>query len=158
MAICLVRVDDRLIHGQVVMTWVRATKANRIVVLDDGVAADPFMTMVCKSLAPTGTSVEIMTLAQAIEKIPLYHENDALRAIILVKTPKPVLELKLAGVKLDKMVIGGMGIREGRTKLYRNISADEQERGMIRQLINMGMEVVCQIVSDDNPVDCKTMV
>ncbi len=158
MAISLVRVDDRLIHGQVVMTWVRATNANRIIVLDDGVAADPFMTMVCKNLAPTGTTVEIMTLAQAKEKVPVYQENVNLRAIILVKTPKPILELRLAGVKLDKMVIGGMGTRTGRTKLYRNISADEAERGMIRQLIDLGMEVVCQIISDDSPVDCKTLV
>ena len=40
--ISLVRIDDRLIHGQVVTQWVSRVKANKIIVVDDGVAKDPF--------------------------------------------------------------------------------------------------------------------
>jgi len=50
--IALTRIDDRLIHGQVMTSWVKYTKANKIVIVDDGVANDPFMGDILKMAVP----------------------------------------------------------------------------------------------------------
>jgi len=154
----LVRIDDRLIHGQVVTQWVSRVKANRIVVVDDGVAKDPFMTTVCKSLAPSGTVVEVYSVEAAIPKMIEYGQNDDLRVIILAKVPQPLLALCEAGVAMGRVVVGGMGIRQGRTKLFRNITADEAERMTFKALLDKGVEVICQIVPDDISVDAKGLL
>ena len=151
----LVRIDDRLIHGQVVTQWVSRVKANRIIVVDDAVAKDTLMTTVCKSLAPSGTVVEVYPVEAAIPKMIEYGSNDELRVIILTKIPQPLLTLHEGGVAIEKIVVGGMGIKPGRTKLFRNIAADEDERATFKKLIDAGIAVNCQIVPDDVTVEVK---
>ncbi|MBE6083621.1 MAG: PTS sugar transporter subunit IIB, partial [Tissierellaceae bacterium] len=52
--IVLTRIDDRLIHGQVMTAWVKQTKATRIIIIDDVVAKDDFMKKVLTMAAPPG--------------------------------------------------------------------------------------------------------
>lgn len=148
MSINLCRIDDRLIHGQVVTQWVNRSGANRIVIIDDGVAKDPFMCNVVKMLAPVGTKVEVYSVADGIEPLTKYSESADIKVLILVKIPQSVLGLVEGGVPIKEMIVGGMGKREGRTVLYRNITADEEERACMRTLIDKGVHVVCQIVPD----------
>jgi mannose/fructose/N-acetylgalactosamine-specific phosphotransferase system component IIB len=61
----LVRIDDRLIHGQVVALWVKHLQAKRIVIVDDQVAKDVFLQTVLRGAAPPGISVEVATLEAA---------------------------------------------------------------------------------------------
>lgn len=53
--VVLARVDDRLIHGEVVTAWTPTFKANKIIIIDDEVAKDTFNVRVVKALAPAGT-------------------------------------------------------------------------------------------------------
>ena len=46
------RIDDRLIHGQVMTQWIQYTEANEVLIIDDGVAKDSFLQMVMKSSVP----------------------------------------------------------------------------------------------------------
>ena len=55
--VVLARVDDRLIHGEVVTAWTPTFKANKIIIIDDEVAKDTFNVRVVKALAPAGTKV-----------------------------------------------------------------------------------------------------
>jgi len=57
--IVLARVDDRLIHGEVVSVWTPSLNVNRIIVVDDEVAADKFNKRVIKALAPNGVKVNV---------------------------------------------------------------------------------------------------
>ena len=57
--IVLTRIDDRLIHGQVVTAWAKITKANRIIVVDDEVAMDEFMVKILKMAAPRSFKIGI---------------------------------------------------------------------------------------------------
>ncbi len=72
--VVLTRIDDRLIHGQVITAWVRVTKANRILIVDNDVAADPFLTKVLKMASPPGMEVKILDVYNAIEY--LKEDND----------------------------------------------------------------------------------
>lgn len=65
--IVFIRIDDRLIHGQVITAWSKIVLADRILVIDDEVASDPFMTKVLKIAAPSSVKVDVYDIKEAIE-------------------------------------------------------------------------------------------
>ena len=63
--VVLTRIDDRLIHGQVVTGWVKKTDCSRILVIDDQVAKDVFMQRLLKAAAPPKIPVEAKSTEEA---------------------------------------------------------------------------------------------
>lgn len=154
--IVLTRIDDRLIHGQVITAWAKIKKANRIIVVDDEVAEDSFMVKVLKMAAPSSIKVEIFTIADAAGA--LNAEDTGENVIILVKTPKTVLGLIQAGVNIKELNLGGMGATQGRKQLYRNISISEGEKELFRELLALDVDVFVQIVPDANKMPMATLI
>ena len=126
-SIVLTRVDDRLVHGQVMTSWVKATGANKIMVVDDGVAQDELMKTVLKGVVPSQVKLGIFSVAKAVDRM-VKGFKDTDKVIMLVKTPETVWRMQQAGVEFKTLNIGGMGIRSDRTTLYQNIAASESER------------------------------
>jgi PTS system mannose-specific IIB component len=154
--IVLTRIDDRLIHGQVITAWSKITKANRIIVVDDEVAEDSFMVKVLKMAAPSSIKVEIFTIADAA--VALGGEDTGEKVIILVKTPKTVLGLVKAGVSIKELNLGGMGATQGRKQLYRNISISSEEKEIFKELLSLGVNVFVQIVPDATKMPMATLI
>lgn len=154
--IVLARIDDRLIHGQVVTAWSKITKANRIIVVDDEVAQDDFMVKILKMAAPNAFKIGIHTIADASNI--LKEEDHGERVIILVKTPKTVEMLIENGVEIRRLNLGGIGAIQGRKQLYRNISISEDEKACFKRLLDIGVQVYVQIVPDSSPIDIKTLI
>ncbi|RKL61560.1 PTS mannose/fructose/sorbose transporter subunit IIB [Thermoanaerobacteraceae bacterium SP2] len=152
--IVLTRIDDRLIHGQVMTAWVKYTQANRIVIVDDGVAQDPFMEKVIKMAAPPGIKVEVYDVKKALEVLK-EEEQHSDKTIILVKHPKTVYFLIEGGVEIRELNVGGMGAGPGRKPLYKNISASSEEREIFKKIIDLGVYIFLQIIPDDKEVDLK---
>ena len=151
MTLRLVRIDDRLIHGQVVAVWLRAVGADRIVIVDDRVAADAFLVDVLTLAAPAGVPVEVLDVASGAARVrALADARDAV--FVLVKTPVTALALLRAGVPLDVVNLGGMGSGPGRRPLYRTISASDDERAALRDIEALGTPVEIRIAADDRPV------
>lgn len=150
--VVLIRVDDRLVHGQVMTSWLKATNANKIMVVDDGVANDPLMKTVLKGVVPAQIKLGIFTIAKAVDRLVKGFKEDD-RVIILVKTPETIWDIQKAGVDVHQLNIGGMGIRPDRSTLYQNIACSEAEREAIRGLLNAGCEVTIQITADDTKVN-----
>lgn len=151
-SIVLTRVDDRLVHGQVMTSWVKATGANKIMVVDDGVAQDELMKTVLKGVVPSQVKLGIFSVAKAVDRM-VKGFKDTDKVIMLVKTPETVWRMQQAGVEFKALNIGGMGIRSDRTTLYQNIAASESEREAIKSLIDAGCDVTIQITADDAKVD-----
>jgi D-glucosaminate-specific PTS system IIB component len=151
MALKLVRIDDRLIHGQVVAVWLRTVGADRIVIVDDKTANDDFLRDLMILAAPQGVPVEVHGTAdgaQRVAQIAGTSEN----AFVLMKSPVTALQLRKAGVPIPVLNVGGMGAGPGRRSLYKNISANDEERQAMRDLEAMGTRVELRIVADDRPV------
>src|SRR5690625_835512 len=156
MPLSLVRVDDRLIHGQVIAVWVRALNPSIIVIADDGTAADEFLAEVIELAAPPGVDVEVHTVADAVPRIIELAESPT-RAFVLVRSPVSALELRKQGAPKDVLNVGGIGSAPGRKPLYRNISAGPEELAAMHELESMGTRVQLQIVADDTPVPFKNV-
>ena len=151
MTLRLVRVDDRLIHGQVVAIWLKALRAERIVIVDDRTAADEFLREILELAAPPGVPVEVHDVERGTQRV-----RDLAAApepiFVLMRSPLTAVRLLEAGVEFPLLNVGGMGAGPGRKVLYRNISASPEEIAAMRRLEEMGTTVELRIVENDRPV------
>lgn len=150
------RIDDRLIHGQVMTMWIQHSSANEVVIVDDGVAKDSFIQMIMKSSVPAKISLKIFNISDAIEY--LNGEDNGKKIFILVKTPGTLVALTDAGIKIDMINVGGIGAKAGRKTLYKNISTSEQENKDLRNLIDKGIKVMFRVVVSDSEEDVAKYV
>ena len=148
--IVLTRIDDRLIHGQVVTAWVKHTDANRILIIDDPLTKDTFMQRILRSAAPAGITVEVKGVSEAADFLKEDAETGE-KLMILVKGPQNLESLVDEGVKLPLIILGGMGAKAGRKKFNRNVSASEEEIACMKRLEEKGAVVQFQLVPDEKP-------
>lgn len=151
MTLKLVRVDDRLIHGQVVAIWLKALGAKRIVIVDDKTARDDFLREILELAAPPGVPVEVHDVERGIERVRELT-TDPEPIFVLMRSPLTAVKLREAGIEFPLLNVGGMGAGPGRKPLYRNISASPEELEAMRQLEAMGTRVELRIVENDRPV------
>lgn len=150
------RIDDRLIHGQVMTAWLHAYDDVRyVLIVDDDVSQDPFMQQMFSLLVPSNITIDILTVADAVKKFEAGLDKPTL---MLVKFPITIKRLVDAGVEIDFLNIGGMGMTGERKKFFQNISASDEERGILKELIDAGMHVEIQIVPAQKKVDVSTLV
>ncbi len=156
MSLRLVRIDDRLIHGQVVAVWLRALGAKRIVIVDDATAGDEFLREVLALAAPQGVPVEVWDVAGGAARC-LELVGDPEPVLVLARSPRTILGLRQAGVPIEVVDLGGMGAGPGRRRLHKTISASEDELRELRELEQLGTRVEIQIVVDDRPIPFRSL-
>lgn len=144
--IVLARIDDRLIHGQVMTAWLQFTGGNHIVIVDDATAGDEFTKSIMSMAVPNGIKLSILTVEDGAELLKNIPAND--KIIILAKEPQVYLDLIEKGVQLDEVIIGGMGARKDRKTFYKNISATEEEKETFRKIIAHGVKMKIHVIPD----------
>ncbi|EAX8406164.1 PTS sugar transporter subunit IIB, partial [Salmonella enterica subsp. enterica serovar Agona] len=133
--VSLLRIDDRLIHGQVMTGWVKHINATKIIIIDDELVHDDFMISVLEMAVPNHMTLNIFNVAQAIDVLSnVKDDGEDDKIIILVKSPIPVLALLQGGVNFEELIVGGMGVNEKRSRLYRNLAASDVERAAFREI------------------------
>ena len=135
----LVRIDDRLIHGQVVAGWVRSKKFSKIHIVDDTVAADPFLVDVLRFSAPADLLVNAESFDNSL--VSLQQDQNPQETMILLKSPVVALRLWEAGVRFMALNVGGIGIAPGRKKVFQDISLSVEEYNMLRQMFLNGVKI-----------------
>ncbi|MGF7058167.1 PTS system mannose/fructose/N-acetylgalactosamine-transporter subunit IIB [Brassicibacter mesophilus] len=150
--IVFVRIDDRLIHGQVVTGWMRQTLANKIVIVDDLVAKDPFMLQLLKMAAPPNVAINAFTIEDGIELLKGEPKSAKEKVLILAKSPEVILSLVEAGVDITHLNVGGMGSKSGRKQLFRNIQASSEEIETFKKLSELGVNVEFRVVVENKGV------
>lgn len=152
MPIVLIRLDDRLIHGQVTVKWARKANPDRIIVVNDKVAQDPIAKMTLPLAAPTGVKVSILGVNEAISE---YNSNkwDKEKVFIIVKTPFDALGLVKGGVKFEWLDIGQLGYEEGRKRVTRTVSINENEAKALKEIAGTGIKLIYQQLPEDKSVN-----
>ncbi|MBU0495338.1 MAG: PTS sugar transporter subunit IIB [Chloroflexi bacterium] len=136
----LVRIDDRLIHGQVVAVWCKHRRFTRIVIVDDNVAADPFMQEVLRLSAPSGIQVGAVSIAEGI-RILSADTPDRKTTMVLMKTPQTAQALYDGGLRYAALNIGGIGSAPGRKNIFKNIAVSEPEIAILKYLLGQGVDI-----------------
>ncbi len=145
--ISLIRVDDRLIHGQVMTVWVRHLSATHILVIDDATAADLFSRQVMQLAMPRGMALTISPLATAPEQLRDAAEN-ASRTLVLLRSVDAAVQL-YSRFPYTELNVGGMGMTPGRKLLWRSIAASAEEVAQLSDLQKAGVDVYLQMIPAD---------
>ena len=131
------RVDDRLIHGQVVVAWGNALRFARLYVVDDQAAASPWERDLLASAAP-GVEVRLLTVAEAAAAWA--SERDASGgAMLVVRDLRTARALVEAGAAVASFTLGGLHYAPGKTKLNEYLYLDEADRADARALLARGV-------------------
>ena len=155
--IVLARVDDRLIHGEVVMSWIPTTGTNRLIIVDDSLANDPFGIRVIKLLVPPDKKCFIYSVDQAADKL-MREGAPKEKIMVLAKTPLTFYRLVEAGVPIKEINLGGTGIDENRKPFFKNISLSKEEVDAVEGLLRKGCKVYYQLVPEQKAYDIENAV
>jgi D-glucosaminate PTS system EIIB component len=148
----LVRIDDRLIHGQIIAGWVKHLRFTRILILDDDVAADPFLQQVLRLAAPPDLRVDVQSITEGIRLLS-QPGIDRKSTMILVKTPLAARRLFDEGLPYRALNIGGIGHKPGRKNIFKNISASLEEIAILKYLLGQGVKITLLTVPGEQSQD-----
>ena len=161
MKICMCRVDDRLIHGQVTAVWCRQLGVSSIFVVDDELSKDRLTIKILCMTAPPKTEVHVLSVSRMAAMLSNKAAAPAqIRAMILFRTLATAKDLfAQTGKIFDTLCLGGMPSRIGRHEIGKNLFLSKEERMVVLEMIERyGMDVLSQILPSDPPVDVGALV
>lgn len=150
MSVILVRVDDRLIHGQVVVGWGRAERVERIALVDDAIHESPWEQDLYRLGVPEGVSVEFASVAEAADAFATWQEN-ACRTLVLVGSIDTLARL-CASVEVSQVNLGGVHKGAGRTERLPYVFLSDNEERQLRALDERGVRITAQDVPTSLPI------
>lgn len=146
-----VRIDDRLIHGQVVTQWVNVYSANKIVVIDDDVAKNSMQKKILKFAAPPNMKVNIYSTEKAAEEWKKNKFGDY-NVFVLFRNVFQIRKLMDMGVKFDEITIGQMSIIDNRKQVYRQVGFSKDEADCLLKIHKDGVDIYFQMLPTDKKV------
>lgn len=144
----LVRIDFRLMHGQVVTNWIKQVSADSILIVDDKLAADKFLAQVFLMAAPPGIKVAIRSIEKAVKGF----QNDVYKDKKLLVLFKSVENMKKAfdlGFPLKNLQIGGLGSGTNKVMISNELSLSSIEADQLMEMQEKGVNITLQVTPKD---------
>ncbi|HEH9399443.1 PTS N-acetylgalactosamine transporter subunit IIB [Aeromonas sobria] len=148
------RIDERLLHGQIRITWGKHTEANLILVANDDAAEGPnaaFMQAGMKASAGGEYAVRFFTIQKTIDVIKNASERQ--RIFILCNNPTDVARLVEGGVPITHCNIGNMHYHEGKKQISKTVSVDSKDMKAFDVMVGKGVVCTVQNTPDQTAID-----
>ncbi|MGF1692592.1 PTS N-acetylgalactosamine transporter subunit IIB [Photobacterium kagoshimensis] len=148
------RIDERLLHGQIRITWGKHTEANLILVANDDAADGPnaaFMQAGMKASAGGEYAVRFFSIQKTIDVI--HKASEKQKIFILCNNPTDVARLVEGGVPLTHCNVGNMHFHEGKRQIAKTVSVDEKDINAFERMVERGVVCTVQNTPDQNPVN-----
>lgn len=146
-----IRVDDRLIHGQVATMWTNNLGVNRIMVINDEVANNPTQKSVLRMAAPANVATSIITRETAIKNIKS-DKYKGQNVLILVKSPLDLERLIEEGLDIRSFNLGNVSSKSNSRVIRPSVSLTEEEISSVRRMLDTGVEITAQMTPRDKIV------
>jgi mannose/fructose/N-acetylgalactosamine-specific phosphotransferase system component IIB len=143
MSIILYRIDERLIHGQVVVGWGNSLRLDRIVLANDEVAANPWERELCLACVPPEIKATIHPVEEVINLIFEGGFKEE-KTILLVNSPFDILRMVEKGVQIDWVNVGGIHSKQGRRKILPYLYLSTEEISAFKKLFLSGIRCECR--------------
>jgi mannose/fructose/N-acetylgalactosamine-specific phosphotransferase system component IIB len=147
--IALARVDNRLIHGQVVSTWIPHVKAQDVVVADEEAAGSSLMQMAMTMAVPPPVEVRIAAPADidwaSLAKSPR-------RVLVLLRDVAAAAAARRAGLEVGSLNLGNVHFADGRRPLLASVFLSEPELRLLDDMAREGVEIEARAVPADPKV------
>ncbi|MDR1194994.1 MAG: PTS sugar transporter subunit IIB [Endomicrobium sp.] len=157
MTIELIRIDDRLVHGQIVQGWLKVININKIVVVSDEVANDQMQKMLLSMAVPSNVDLEIETIKD-VSGNALDGKYDKPKTMFLFSNPSDVLDMIENGVGVKSVNVGGMHFTNGKKQLLCNVSVDEKDIEALEKIHRKGIEIEGRVLPADDRIDVFTVI
>ncbi|MBS4538116.1 PTS N-acetylgalactosamine transporter subunit IIB [Clostridium sp. D2Q-11] len=154
--ILLTRIDNRLVHGQVGVTWTNHLGANLVLVANDDVAKDTVRQNLMDMVLPDTVQTRFFTLQKTIDVI--HKAADRQKIFIVCKSPQDVLALVKGGVPIKEVNVGNMHYAEGKEQITSTISVDENDKETFRELNKLGVKLDLRKVPDEKGKDIMNLI
>lgn len=150
MEIPLLRIDSRLIHGQVATSWAKAIHCDAIFAISDEVASDELRANLLLQVAPPNIQSYVISVDKAIKvwKNPMYADR---HVMWLVTKPGDIVRLIEGGVDIKKVNVGGMTHHQGCQMLSKSVAVDKDDVAAFRKLDEMGIDMTIQQLAAHSP-------
>lgn len=157
MPIVLYRIDERLIHGQVVTGWGNSLGLNRIVLANDQVASNPWERELYLACVPPEIKTTIHSVDEAINLI-FQDGFKKEKTIILVDSPFDILRMVEGGIQIDWVNVGGIHSKKGRKKILPYLYLSKEEISAFKRLFLLGVRCECRDVPLAERKDLSTLL
>lgn len=155
MEIVNIRVDERLIHGQVATAWTQYLKPGRIMVIDEAAVRNDVQKMALKMACPNGVKLSVLSPGKAAENL-MSGKYTGERIFIVTKSPSVLRQLYEKGFSFPSVNVGNMSVRGECRNLGRGVNVNADDIADFRWLAEKGVRITIQIVPSDAAVDLLT--
>lgn len=138
--LALARVDNRLVHGQVLEAWLPALEADAILVADDEAAADPFARAAMQLAIPEDVSFSVLSLDAAAARLAGEGPPGS-RTLLLLREVEDAARLVEKGAALSALNLGNVHFRPGRAQVTGSVHLDRAELGRLEALQARGVAI-----------------
>ena len=150
MTVVLTRVDNRLVHGQVLEAWIPRLDVNIVIVVDDGIAGDPLRQTIMEIAVPSRINcrfVRVDELRETLDSLNVLSQ----RVMVLFSGIKDVRDTLRMGVPIDRINIGNVHYQRGKKRVTQYVSLDEDEVHWLME-VQRRAQVDIQALPDDSPL------
>jgi mannose/fructose/N-acetylgalactosamine-specific phosphotransferase system component IIB len=145
-----IRIDDRLLHGQVVVSWIPYLKVNEVIIADDEYADDEFMRELIISSGPEGILVHVLSIDETASF--LNKEDNGNKTLILLRSVEAIKRLT-EKVNVSSINIGGVGAADGRKRYYNSIHLSDGELNILKDIAKNNINVEIRMLPKDKAVE-----
>lgn len=148
----LLRIDSRLIHGQVATNWVAHVGASTIIAVNDSAAQDNLRKTLLLQVAPSNTKSFVLSVAKAgrVYKNPKYAD---LSVLMVVESPRDVVRLLDEGIEAKDVNVGGITFKAGNTLISEAVSVSDEDIAAFQELDKRGVKLGIQQLPTNPTVD-----
>lgn len=143
--IAFLRIDDRLVHGQVIVGWLPEIKPENLVVVNDSVAEDSMRQDLMSLSVPPDIDLEFYSTSEISDD----DVNES--SFILVSSPKDAWECLQKGIEPERFNVGGMHSKEGKEEIFEALHVDDEDRKYFDLIIKSGVEPIFQPTPQNEP-------
>lgn len=163
----ILRVDDRLVHGQVVMQWTGRYGIEAIVVANDMCASDQVRVMAAKMAAPPNVKVVVKTIDDAI-KVLNNPQGDSMKMMVICNCVEDALKVCEGTKKVQRVNLGNYGFKFVGTKpgfepenvvsVAKDVVLGKDDQKCVNKMIEMGVPVDAQNTPQSGTNEVKSFV
>ena len=159
MKLVLSRIDDRLVHGQVVVGCCDSIHVERIVLINDQAASDSLQARLYRAAVPPEIEAEVLDLNSGIERLgTLESEGDTVPTLLVVESPADMRRLVEAGAPIQNVNLGGMHHRAGTREIWSGYFVSDEDITDLRALIDAGIDLQFQTVPGAPSADAARLL
>lgn len=157
MIVKLLRIDSRLLHGQVAVNWVKDVGAETIICAGDKVADDQLRKTLIMQAAPPGVKTNVLSIDKA-GRVYANEKYADMPVMFVVESPADAVDLVKAGIKVNEVNLGGVTFKSGAVQVGESVYLLPADAAAIKELSDMGIKVWIQTLPVHPKVDAMQAI